>query len=77
MGEILLICYCSREIGYCFPEIFLGDKALMEGEKFVIEDDIPPVYLHCGNPVNALKKRFLIMHNDVGFCDISCMMCIR
>ena len=29
--------YCSRTISYCFPysflEIFMGDKALMEGGK--------------------------------------------
>ena len=39
MGD-LTIDYCLRTIGYCFPycflEIFFGEKALMEGDKFVI-----------------------------------------
>ena len=36
MGGFLTICYCSRTIGcfpYCFLEIFVGDKTLMEGAK--------------------------------------------
>ena len=39
-GGFLRIGYCSRTTGYCFPfcflEIFVGDKALIEGDKVVI-----------------------------------------
>ena len=34
----LRISYCLRTIGYCFLEIFVGDKALMEGNKVVMAD---------------------------------------
>ena len=38
-GGFLTIDYCSRTIGCCFPycfmQIFVGDKALMEEEKVV------------------------------------------
>ena len=44
-GGFLRIGYCLRTIGYCFPycflEIFVGDKALMEGDKVAMGD--PPV----------------------------------
>ena len=42
-GGFLTINYCLRIIGYCFRhcflEIFVGDKALMEGDKadFLLE----------------------------------------
>ena len=36
-GGILTIGYCLRTVGHCFPycflEIFVGEKALMEGTK--------------------------------------------
>ena len=39
--------YCSRTIGYCFSccflEIFVGEKALMEGDKVMMgESPSPP-----------------------------------
>ena len=37
MGGFLTIGYCLRTVGHCFPycflEIFVGEKALMEGTK--------------------------------------------
>ena len=42
-GGVLIIDYCLRTIGYCFPycflEIFVGrDKALMKGAKVMMDD---------------------------------------
>ena len=50
MGEFLTIGYCLRTIGYCFSccslEIFVGDKALMEGIKSWWGDPpVPPLGL--------------------------------
>ena len=33
MGGFLTIGYCLRTVGHCFLEIFVGEKALMEGTK--------------------------------------------
>ena len=56
-GGLLSIGYCSRTIGYCFPyyflEIFVGDKALMEGDKVVMGD--PPV-LPLGKTLNGANR---------------------
>ena len=34
MGKFLLICYCLREIGYCFLE-FLGGQGFDGGVKII------------------------------------------
>ena len=40
MGGFLIICYCFRTIGYCFPycflEIFVGGQDLDGGDKVVM-----------------------------------------
>ena len=36
----LTIDYCLQTIGYCFLEVFVGDKALMEGDKVTM--GVPP-----------------------------------
>ena len=54
MGGFLTIDYCLRIIAYCFPycflEIFVGDKALMNGDRLVM--GISPIPSARENPVS-------------------------
>ena len=58
MGEFLLNMLLFQRNRLLFSRNVFGGQGFDRAVKFVTEDDIPPVFLHCGKPVNALKKDF-------------------